>query len=159
MEALRQIGDRASDVDAGNAEEGLRRGCKKADLERAIEEQCGDVRAVQDVLQVGGRGALLLQGLLELGVKGRQFLVEGLQLLLRGFQLLIGRLELLVYGKGFFVDSPQILIGEFEIADYGIQLFARRIELPAPVAQCASCPLEAHSRRKQTRRARVPRQN
>ena len=79
-------------------------------------------------MQVRRGGALLLQALLELGVKGRQFLVEGLKLLLRGFQLLVGRLEFLVYGKGFFVDGPEVFIRNFEIADNGIQLFVRCIE-------------------------------
>ena len=128
MEALRQIGDRASDIDAGNAKEGLRCGGKKTDLERAIEEECGDVRAVEDILQVGGRGALLLQCFLKLGIQGRQLLVEGLKFLLRGLQLLVCRLKLLVDGKGFFIDGPQVFIGDLQIADDGVQLFARRIE-------------------------------
>ena len=110
MEALRQIGERTPDVDAGNAEQRLRGRCEKPDVEGGIEEQRCHVRAVQDILQVRPGGALLLQALLELGVKRRQFLVEGLKFLLRGLQLLIGRLELLVYGKGFFVDGPEVFI-------------------------------------------------
>ena len=82
MKALRQIGKRPPDVNAGHAKERLRRRSEEPDVEGIIEKNCRDVRAVQNILQVCGDGALMLQGLLELTVQGGQFLVESLQFLL-----------------------------------------------------------------------------
>ena len=89
-------------------------GVKKQMWGWIIQEECRHVGAA-DLLEVAGRGALLLDRLVQLAIESCPFLVEELPLLLRRFQLLVGRLEFLVDGHGFFVDRLLLLVGDFEL--------------------------------------------
>ncbi len=91
-----QVAERTADIRRDHVEQEFRGWREEADREIGVEKDRGDVRAVKDVLQIVGCGALTLQGFMKLAVEGRQFLIEGLQLLLRGQQLLVGGLILLV---------------------------------------------------------------
>ena len=79
-----QVGERAADVALHDREQRARRRGEEADAQLCIEEQHGDIGAAEHVLQVVGRGALLLQGGLKPAVQRAQLLVERLQRLLRG---------------------------------------------------------------------------
>ena len=129
LEPARQVGKRPADVGSDDVEQRLRGRREEADVQVAIQEERRHVGAVEDVLQVVGRGALLLDRLVQLAVEGCELLVEGLQLLLRRFQFLVGRLEFLVDGHGLFIDRLLLLVGDLEVANGALQILARGFEL------------------------------
>ena len=124
-----EIGERPADVGCDDAEMRSHRRREETDVQLAVEEDRRDLGAVEDILQIVGRDALLLDGLVQLAVEGGQLLVERLELFLRGFQLFIGGLELLVHRHGFFVDRLLLLVGELEVADGALKLLPRGVEL------------------------------
>ena len=123
-----EVGKRPADVGRDDAEMRFHRRREEADVQIAVEEDRRDIGAVEDVLQVVGRHALLLHGLVKLAVEGGQLLVERLQFFLGGQQLLIGRLEFLVDRQGLFVDRLLLFAGNFEVADGALQLRPRGFE-------------------------------
>ena len=129
LEPARQVGKRPADIGGDDVEQRLRGRREEADVQVGIQEERRHVGAVEDVLEIVGRGALLLDRLVQLAVEGRELLVEGLQLLLRRFQLLVGRLEFLVDGHGFFIDRLLLLVGDLEVANGALQVLARGFEL------------------------------
>ena len=129
LEPTRQIGKRPTDVGSDDVEQRLCGRRKEADVQVSIQKERRHVGAVEDVLEIVGRGALLLDRLVQLAVEGRELLVEGLQLLLRRFQFLVGRLEFLVDGHGFFIDRLLLLVGDLEVANGALQVLARSFEL------------------------------
>ena len=129
LEPARQVGKRPADVGGDDVEQRPRGRREEADVQVGIQEECRHVGAVEDVLEIVRRGALLLDRLVQLAVESRELLVERLQLLLRRFQLLVGRLEFLVDGHGFFVDRLLLLVGDLEVANGALQVLARRFEL------------------------------
>ena len=129
LEPARQVGKRPADVGSDDVEQRLRGRREEADVQVAIQEECRHVGAVEDVLKVVGRGALLLDRLVQLAIEGRELLVEGLQLLLRRFQFLVGRLEFLVDRHGLFIDRLLLLVGDLEVANGALQVLACGFEL------------------------------
>ena len=123
-----EIGERAADIAGDHGEQRFGGGGKEADLQFGIEEQGGDIGAVQHVLQIVRRGALAFQGFLQLAVQRGEFLVEGLQFLLRGHQLLVGGLELLVDRQRLLVDGFLLFVGQFEVVDRALQFGAGRVQ-------------------------------
>ena len=73
-----------------------------------VEEDCRDLCAIEEVLQVAVGAGELGYFSIEFGIDGLQLFVEGLQLLLRGLQLFIGRLIFLVCRLQLFVRSFQL---------------------------------------------------
>ncbi len=124
-----EIGERPSDVGRDDAEMRSHRRREEPDVQLAVQEDRRDLGAVEDILQIVGGDALLLDGFVQLAVEGGQLLIERLKLFLRGFQLLIGGLEFLVHRQGFFVDRLLLFVGEFEVADGALELLPRRVEL------------------------------
>ena len=102
---------------------------EEADVEVGVEEQCRDIGAVEDVLQIVGGRALPLQRFLELAVEGGQLLVQRLQFLLRGQQLLVGRLVFLVDRQRLLVDRLLLFAGDFQVADGALQFGPRGFQL------------------------------
>ena len=137
LEPVREIGERPADIGGNDVEKRLRGRREEADVQTRVQKQRRDVGAVQDVLEIVGRGALPLDGLLKLAVERGELLVERLQLLLRGLELLVGRLEFLVDGHGFFVDRLLLLVGDLEVADGAAELLARGFELLLQLQRCA----------------------
>ena len=66
-----EIRDRPPDVARDDVEEQLRRRREEANVQTGVEEERRDIGAVQDILQVIRRRALLLQCFMELAVEGR----------------------------------------------------------------------------------------
>ena len=97
------------------------RGSKLPDMEGRIEEQRGDVRAREQIIEVVRGGLQLRHLLFQLIVERRQFFVERLQLFLRGLQLLIARLS------SSFIDtasSCDALSSSFEPSSCSIVLLS-----------------------------------
>ena len=129
LEPARQVGKRPTDVGSDDIEQRLRGRREETDVQVGIQKERRHVGAVEDVLEVVGRGALLLDRLVQLAVERRELLVEGLQFLLRRFQFLVGRLEFLVDGHGLFIDRLLLLVGHLEVANGALQVLARSCEL------------------------------
>jgi len=129
VEPPRQVGKRPADVGGDDVEQGLCGRREETDVQVDIQEECRHVGAVENVLQIVRRGALLLNRLLQLTVESCELLVERLQLLLRGFQLLVRGLEFLVDGHGFFIDRLLLLVGDLEVANSALEVLARRFQL------------------------------
>ena len=68
---------------------------------------------------------------LELGVDGRQLLVERLHLLLAGLQLLVGALQLLVDARDLLVGGLELLVAGLQLLDRGLQLAAHQAQFVA----------------------------
>ena len=66
VEPARQIGKRPTDVGSDDVEQRLRGRREKADVQLSIQKECRHISAVEDVLEVVGRGALLLDRLVQL---------------------------------------------------------------------------------------------
>ena len=113
-------------------------GVKKRMLRLRVEEQRRDIGAVEDVLQIVGRGALPLERFLQLAVERGQLLVERLQLLLRGQQLLVGRLVFLVDRQRLFVDRLLLFVRDLEVVDGALQLGPASPRAPARARRCAA---------------------
>lgn len=77
---------------------------------------------------VGGR-ALLVERLLELAVEDGQLLIERLQLLVRRLEFLVGGLELLIDRHRLFMDRPNFFLGDVAVADGGLEVPARGVQL------------------------------
>ncbi len=73
-----QIRQRASDIAGKDTEQRLRGRREEADVQVFVEEQCRDIGAVKDVLQIVGSRALPFQRFLQLTVQRGQFLVQRL---------------------------------------------------------------------------------
>ncbi|GJE69431.1 hypothetical protein CHKEEEPN_0959 [Methylorubrum podarium] len=139
------VGDAGLDVGEGTAGirfdevEQLRRGRREAhDAQVVVEEDGGDLRAFEEVLEVAVDAAEFLHPQPELAVDGGQLLVDRLQLLLRSLQLLVGRLQLLVQRLVLLVRGLQLLVGALRLLGDGLQpvlvLAQLRFELPDAVA-------------------------
>jgi len=129
VEPPRQVGKWPADIGGDDVEQRLRGWREETDVQVGIQEECRHVGAVENVLQIVRRGALLLDRLLQLAVESSELLVERLQLLLRGFQLLVRGLEFLVDGHGFFIDRLLLLVGDLEVANSALEVLARRFQL------------------------------
>ena len=79
-------------------------------VEVLVEEQRGDVRAVEQVLHVALRQREIVELGLQLGIDRLQLLVHRLRFFLGGRQLLVGGLQLLVGGLQLFVGRLQFLL-------------------------------------------------
>jgi len=78
--------------------------CEAAHLQLAVQEHCGDIGAVQQVLHVVAGAREVVQLGLQFGVHRLQFLVQRLHLFLRGGQFLVD-------GLLFFAGGLQLLVG------------------------------------------------
>jgi len=67
FEPSREVRKRPADVGGDDVEQRLRGRREEADVQVVIQEECRHVGAAKDVLEVLGRGALLLDRLLQLG--------------------------------------------------------------------------------------------
>src|SRR5271157_1298036 len=80
-----------------------------------VQENRGDLRACQQVFEVG--------------VGMHQGVVAGLDLFARGLELPVGRLECLVRGKQFFVRRLELLVGRLDVLDGSLEIVARGLQL------------------------------
>ena len=101
-----------------------------ADQQVAVEEDRGDLGAVEQVAQIVVGLVELLDLALQLVVDRLQLLVDRLRLLARGFQFLVGRLQLLV-------DRDQLLVRRFQLLERGLVLLDQRLQPLARLAQLA----------------------
>ncbi len=122
------------DIAGNDIEQRLRHRGEKTNFQLRIEENRRDIGAVQHILQIVRRRALLFEGLLQLAVERGQFLVERLQFFLRGQQFLVGRLIFLIDRQGLLGRGLVLFIRDLEIAQRGLQLQARRGQCPLQVA-------------------------
>ena len=116
-------------------------------VERVVQKQGGDVRAVEQVLHVVVRPGQLVHLGLQLVVDRLQLFVQGLHLFLGGGQLLVGGLEFLVGGLQFLVGGFELFLGGLHLFAGGLQLLAGLLELllqfrrPGACGGCLrSCP-------------------
>ena len=79
-----------------------------------VEEQRGDIRALEQVLHVAVGAGQLPVVLCQLGVDRLQLLVDGLELLPAGLEFLVGALQLLVHAQQFFVGAAEFLLRRLE---------------------------------------------
>ena len=122
---------------------------EEADIEVAVEEERRDVGAVEDVLQVVGRAALLLERLLELAVEGGELLVERLQLLLRGFS------SSLVDWNSSFTDIASSLIAFCSSLAISRSRMALSSSLRVASSSCSSSAIRETSSRRLDRPAQL----
>src|SRR5271157_2810532 len=80
-----------------------------------VKENRGDLRACEQVFEVG--------------VGTHQGVVAGLNLLTRGLELLVGRLEFLVHRQQFFVRRLELLVGRLDVLDGSLKIVARGLQL------------------------------
>ena len=125
-----EICQRPADIARNDVVQRLGGRREEADLEIAVQEQRGHVRAVEDILQVVRGGTLSLERLLQLAVERRQLFVERLQFLLGRQKLLIGGLVFLVDGQRFLVDRALLLARGFQAACALLQFGAGRLQFP-----------------------------
>ena len=126
---------RPADVRGDQVEQARGGGREQLDPKAGVQEDGGDVGAVEQIGHVV-RGRLhLLDLLVKLVVDGAQLLVERLQLLLGGLQLLVGGLEFLVHRHDFFVRRLEFLVGTFQLLDGALQVIARGLQLLLELAQ------------------------
>ena len=85
------------------------------DVQLLVKENRGDLRACEQVFEVG--------------VGTHQGVVAGLGLLTRGLELLVGRLEFLVHRQQFFVRRLELLVGRLDVLDGSLKIVARRLQL------------------------------
>ena len=100
------------------------------DAQLFIEEDSGNLRALQQVLHVAVEARQLL-------ILGAELAVDRLQLLVDGLHLLLRRLELLVRGLKLFVDGLKLLGRRLHIFDAHFQLIAGGLQLRLGAVQFA----------------------
>ena len=128
-EARAQVADRPPLVALDEVEELLGGGGELLQAEVAVEEDRGDLRALEQVLDVAVGAAQLLDAGRQLGVDRLQLLVHRGELLLRGLELLVGGLQLLVHRGELLVGRLQLLVRGFELLGGGLEPLVHRPEL------------------------------
>ena len=116
-----KVMNRAAHVRRDQVEQLDGRGRELPDVEGGVEEQRGDVRAGEQVVEVVRGGLQLRHLLFKLVVERRQLLVERLELFLRGLQFLVARLQLLVHRHGFLVRCLEFLVRALQLLDGAIE--------------------------------------
>lgn len=94
-----------------------------------VEEYGGDLRALEEILEVAGGARQFLDTMRQLAIDGGQLLVDRLQLLTRSLELLVRRLKLLVERLVFLVRGFQLFIGALQLLDGGLEALPRRAQL------------------------------
>ncbi len=123
IEAVGDVQQGATGVGADHVEDVPRPGREPLDAHLAVDEQGGDVRRGDQVLQV----VVDLAGFVDLGLefevdRGELF-VDRLQLFLAGFLFLGGRTQLFVDRLQFLVRGAQFVAGGFRVLHGHLQLF------------------------------------
>ena len=98
MEPCRQIRDGPPDIARNQSKHADRGGRKALDAKVAIQKDSGDVRTLEQILQIAIGLIQFGDFAVELGVDGFKLLVERLEFLLGGLQLFVRRLILFVCG-------------------------------------------------------------
>ena len=124
-----EVGEGAADVGVDQAGHVPRARREAFHPERLIEEDRGDLDAVDQVQQVVVRLLEGLELLRELRVHGVELFVEGLRLFLRGLQLLVRALELFVDGLHFLVRGGELFVRRLELVDGALEVLSRVLEL------------------------------
>lgn len=96
-------------------------GREAPDPQFLVQKHRGDFRAVQQILQVVVRGFQFIQLVLQFRVHRHQLFVERLQLLLRGFQFLVGALQLFVGRLHLLVRGLELLVRQLQFLDRPLQ--------------------------------------
>lgn len=121
--------ERSPDVRFEQVEDVGRRRGEIAHAQVVVEEQRGDLRRFEQVLEIRVDPSEFLHAVRELAVDGLQFLVDRLQFLLRGFHFLVGQLQLFVDRLVFLVGRLEVLVGGFELLDRRFQAIAHDAQL------------------------------
>ena len=123
-----EVADRPSHV-AGNQVDDLRRlGSEPLDAEVVVQEDRGDLGAVQQVLHVAVGLRQFLDLRLQLGVDRLHFFVERLQFLLGTGHFFVGALQFLVVRLQLLIGGAEFLLGGLHFFDGGLKALARAAE-------------------------------
>src|SRR5580704_538925 len=96
VDIARDIGQRSAAIARDEIKDGAHRRGEAADDEVAIEEDRGDLRALEDIFKIAVCLIQRFDLFAELRIDGIQLLIDRLLFFLRGLQLLVDRLYLLV---------------------------------------------------------------
>ena len=128
VEVVDDIAERTAQVGLDQLVDLRGRRREAADAQGAVEEDGGDVGAVEQVLHVAVDQRQVVHFRLQLGVDRVQLFVERLHLFLRGGQLLVGRLQ-------FLIGRLQFLVGRFEFLARGLHFVAHGLDFIARLRQ------------------------
>ncbi len=122
VKALLDVLDRSSHIRWDEMHE-LRRGRhESSDSKLPVEKDDRDIRAHQEVVEIGADRPKLDIPVLELPVDRDHLLIQRLELLLGGLELLVVRLQLFVERQELFVAGAVLPVGALELLDRALQL-------------------------------------
>ena len=137
LDVTYDIRERPSPVGRDQIEDrGNRRG-ETANDELAVEQNRGDLGALEQVAQIGVGAVELVDLAVEFGVDRMQLFIDRLQLLLGGLQLLVGGLQLLIDRNHFLVRGLELLQCAFIFLDRRLQTLPRVAQFVMQLRQAA----------------------